>query len=162
MPEISRFFGISIRMYFDDHNPPHFHAIHAATEVEIGIEPVALLRGRFPRRRSEWSWSGQQFTSETCATIGICCTMTNPHIGSTRSIRRKRDVPTSLWSPLHQGLPIGNHLLRRHGGETRLSPTGCRVRRGVCAARRPGVLQASRRRHRSGDPRLAQRSRLLP
>ncbi|MCF0071446.1 DUF4160 domain-containing protein [Dyadobacter sp. CY261] len=27
MPEISRFFGIIISMYFDDHNPPHFHAI---------------------------------------------------------------------------------------------------------------------------------------
>jgi len=27
MPEVSRFFGISIRMYFDEHNPPHFHAI---------------------------------------------------------------------------------------------------------------------------------------
>jgi hypothetical protein len=26
MPEISRFFGIVIRMYFDDHDPPHFHA----------------------------------------------------------------------------------------------------------------------------------------
>lgn len=26
MPEISRFFGIIIRMFFDDHNPPHFHA----------------------------------------------------------------------------------------------------------------------------------------
>ena len=28
MPEISRFFGIIIRMYFGDHNPPHFHAIY--------------------------------------------------------------------------------------------------------------------------------------
>jgi len=26
MPEISRFFGIVIKMFFDDHNPPHFHA----------------------------------------------------------------------------------------------------------------------------------------
>jgi hypothetical protein len=50
MPEVSRFFGISIRMYFDDHNPPHFHAIQGGAEAEIGIDPVALLRGRFPRR----------------------------------------------------------------------------------------------------------------
>jgi hypothetical protein len=50
MPEVSRFFGISIRMYFDDHNPPHFHAIHDDAEAEVGIDPVALLRGRFPRR----------------------------------------------------------------------------------------------------------------
>ena len=28
MPEVSRFFGIMIRMYFDEHNPPHFHAIY--------------------------------------------------------------------------------------------------------------------------------------
>lgn len=50
MPEISRFFGISIRMYFDDHNPPHFHAIHAGSEIEIGIDPLSVQRGRFPRR----------------------------------------------------------------------------------------------------------------
>ena len=28
MPEISRFFGIVIKMFFDDHNPPHFHAFY--------------------------------------------------------------------------------------------------------------------------------------
>jgi len=28
MPEISRFYGIVIRMYFGDHNPPHFHAAY--------------------------------------------------------------------------------------------------------------------------------------
>ena len=50
MPEVSRFFGISVRMYFDDHNPPHFHAIYAGAEVEIGIDPITVLRGRFPRR----------------------------------------------------------------------------------------------------------------
>ena len=50
MPEISRFFGISIRMYYDDHNPPHFHAIYGGAEAEIGIDPVALLRGSFHRR----------------------------------------------------------------------------------------------------------------
>jgi len=31
MPTISRFFGIVIAMYFDDHGPPHFHARHVAT-----------------------------------------------------------------------------------------------------------------------------------
>lgn len=46
--EVSRFFGISIRMYFDDHNPPHFHAIYGGTEV--GINPLIVLRGRVPRR----------------------------------------------------------------------------------------------------------------
>jgi len=45
MPELSRFFGISIRMYYDDHNPPHFHAIYGGAEAEVGLDPVALLRG---------------------------------------------------------------------------------------------------------------------
>ena len=50
MPELSRFFGISIRMYYDDHNPPHFHAIYGGAEAEVGLDPVALLRGRLARR----------------------------------------------------------------------------------------------------------------
>jgi phosphomannomutase len=50
MPEVSRFFGISIRMYFDDHNPPHFHAIYWGHEVEVGIEPLTVRHGRFPKR----------------------------------------------------------------------------------------------------------------
>lgn len=50
MPELSRFFGISIRMFYDDHNPPHFHAIYAGAETEVGIDPLTILRGRFPRR----------------------------------------------------------------------------------------------------------------
>ena len=37
-------------MYFDDHNPPHFHAIYGTAEAELGMEPIALLRGRLPRR----------------------------------------------------------------------------------------------------------------
>lgn len=64
MPEVSRFFGISIRMYFDDHNPPHFHAMYGGLEAEIGIDPIALLRGRFPRRAlgmtMEWAAMHQQ------------------------------------------------------------------------------------------------------
>ena len=64
MPEVSRFFGISIRMYFDDHNPPHFHAIYGSTETEIGVDPITVLRGRFPRRALgmvlEWAAIHQQ------------------------------------------------------------------------------------------------------
>lgn len=63
MPEISRFFGISIRMYFDEHNPPHFHAIYGGSEAEIGIAPLSLLNGELPRRAlglaMEWAASHQ-------------------------------------------------------------------------------------------------------
>lgn len=54
MPEVSRFFGVSIRMYFDDHNPPHFHAVYGDAEAELGIEPIALLRGGFGDVHSGW------------------------------------------------------------------------------------------------------------
>jgi hypothetical protein len=36
MPEISRFFGVVIKMFFDDHNPPHFHAEYAGTSCRLG------------------------------------------------------------------------------------------------------------------------------
>ena len=50
MPEISRFFGIIIRMYFDDHEPPHFHAIYGETEAQVTIDPIGLLHGTLPNR----------------------------------------------------------------------------------------------------------------
>jgi len=37
MPTISTFYGIFIRMYFNDHAPPHFHAIHGEHEATIAI-----------------------------------------------------------------------------------------------------------------------------
>ena len=50
MPEISRFFGIVIRMFFDDHNPPHFHAEYAGGVALIGIRTLAAFSGRLPPR----------------------------------------------------------------------------------------------------------------
>ena len=41
MPEISRFYGIVIKMYFADHAPPHFHAEYA--EHEARIQPLNRL-----------------------------------------------------------------------------------------------------------------------
>jgi hypothetical protein len=64
MPEVSRFFGIMIRMYFDEHNPPHFHAIYAGNEAQIGIDPIVTLEGRLPGRAAsmviEWAALHQQ------------------------------------------------------------------------------------------------------
>ena len=50
MPEISRFFGIVIRMYVNDHYPPHFHAAYAEFESLINIDTLAMYRGDLPRR----------------------------------------------------------------------------------------------------------------
>jgi hypothetical protein len=41
MPEVSRFFGIVIRMYFNDHNPPHFHAEYGDYEALIDIDTLS-------------------------------------------------------------------------------------------------------------------------
>ncbi len=50
MPEISRFFGIVIRMYYNDHKPPHFHAHYGEHQVELTIETFEILNGKLPTR----------------------------------------------------------------------------------------------------------------
>ena len=50
MPEISRFFGIVVRMYFFDHGPPHFHASYSGVEAQFRIDPIGLLSGDLPPR----------------------------------------------------------------------------------------------------------------
>ena len=46
MPTLSIFFGIVVRMYYDDHPPPHFHAIYGEHEAKIGIETLELIEGK--------------------------------------------------------------------------------------------------------------------
>jgi hypothetical protein len=59
MPEISRFFGIIIRMYFGDHPPPHFHAEYGGKRVKIEIATLAVIDGELPPRAlglvTEWA-----------------------------------------------------------------------------------------------------------
>jgi hypothetical protein len=50
MPTISEFFGILIRMYWDDHPPPHFHAIYGEHEAQYNIETLDVINGSLPRR----------------------------------------------------------------------------------------------------------------
>ncbi len=50
MPEISRFFGIVVKMYFNDHLPPHFHAEYGEFLAELSIETLDVLRGYLPQR----------------------------------------------------------------------------------------------------------------
>ena len=59
MPEISRFYGIVIKMFFDDHEPPHFHVEYAEHQAVVSIETVALIGGTLPPRAlglvAEWA-----------------------------------------------------------------------------------------------------------
>lgn len=50
MPEISRFFGIVIAMFYEDHNPPHFHARYGTDEVSIKVSDFTVLEGYLPPR----------------------------------------------------------------------------------------------------------------
>jgi hypothetical protein len=59
MPEISRFFGMVIAMYYNDHDPPHFHVRYGGRKGIIAIDPPAVLGGDLPPRASaltlEWA-----------------------------------------------------------------------------------------------------------
>ena len=50
MPTISSFYGIVIQMYWNDHAPPHFHALYAEHAASINIATLELIKGTMPRR----------------------------------------------------------------------------------------------------------------
>jgi hypothetical protein len=49
MPELSRFLGIVIGMFYREHGPPHFHAVYGEYEMTVEIE-TGIFTGRFPKR----------------------------------------------------------------------------------------------------------------
>ena len=51
MPEVCRFDGITIRIYFREHGPPHFHALYGELEAQININNLEALHGNLPSRR---------------------------------------------------------------------------------------------------------------
>jgi hypothetical protein len=51
MPTISRFFGITIAMYFDDHGHPHFHARHPEGEAKVRIDNLEVMDSTLGRRQ---------------------------------------------------------------------------------------------------------------
>jgi len=59
MPEISRFFGIIIAMYYNEHNPPHFHAKYQEDEAQFNINTLEIIKGKLPSRAKalvlEWA-----------------------------------------------------------------------------------------------------------
>ncbi|MBW3542448.1 MAG: DUF4160 domain-containing protein [Planctomycetes bacterium] len=59
MPEVSRFYGIVIRMNYSDHPPPHFHAKYAGSEIVVDISTLGVVVGKLPPRATslvlEWA-----------------------------------------------------------------------------------------------------------
>jgi len=50
MPTISTFYGILIQMYWNDHAPPHFHALYGEFEALVSIQTLDVMEGTLPRR----------------------------------------------------------------------------------------------------------------
>ncbi len=68
MPEISRFLGMIIAMYYQDHSPPHFHVRYNQYKATISISDLALLSGKLPPKvlglAIEWASQHQQELTE--------------------------------------------------------------------------------------------------
>lgn len=64
MPEIARFYGIVIKIFFGDHPPAHFHAIYGEYNALIEIESLEVIEGDLPNRAEklviEWATLYQQ------------------------------------------------------------------------------------------------------
>lgn len=50
MPEICRFLGIVVGMFYNEHRPPHFHAKYGEYEIVVKIETGEVMQGYFPSR----------------------------------------------------------------------------------------------------------------
>lgn len=75
MPVITSFYGITIKMYFSDHLPPHFHAFYGEFNALFDLNTLDMLEGDLPNRAKkltiEWAtqyqselieiWSTQKF-----------------------------------------------------------------------------------------------------
>lgn len=59
MPEICRFYGIIIALFYNEHNPPHFHVKYGEFIAEIDIQTLSVLNGKLPKRAKamvlEWA-----------------------------------------------------------------------------------------------------------
>jgi len=64
MPEISRFFGIVVYMYYKEHAPPHFHAKYAGQRAAFAISDLRIIEGVLPRRAIslvlEWAFEHRE------------------------------------------------------------------------------------------------------
>ena len=72
MPVISGFYGIIIRMYFQqsEHNPPHIHAIYGENMAAININSGEVLEGELPPKALAMVWMGKYSFRWTFKDVG--------------------------------------------------------------------------------------------
>ena len=79
MPTISVFYGIVIQMFWQDHAPPHFHALYAEHEALIDLRGLRVMRGSLPRRAMalvlEWA---AEHRDELMEDWDLCSRMQTP------------------------------------------------------------------------------------
>ncbi len=60
MPEICRFYGITIHFFYDEHNPPHFHAYYGSQRAVFEIKTLKLIEGKIPKNMAllvvQWAY----------------------------------------------------------------------------------------------------------
>ena len=75
-------------MYYDDHPPPHFHAIYGEFEAHIGLDPLEVIKGKLPRRALglvlDWADLHANELRENWDHAPCCSSQTRPrlHLGS--------------------------------------------------------------------------------
>ena len=90
MPEISRFFGIIVRMFVEaggSHHRPHFHAYYQDHVAVIGVDTIELLEGGLPRRQQRWLRRGPSSTKRNCCRTGLSCRVVSCPSGLSRFSR---------------------------------------------------------------------------
>ena len=79
MPTLSFFHGIKIQMFWNDHPPPHFHAVSEGKIVVIEIRTLTVLRGELsPKQMAlvlEWA---QMYQNELMEAWELCSTLQPP------------------------------------------------------------------------------------
>ena len=79
MPTLSTFYGILIQMFWQDHPPPHFHALYAEHEAKIDIRTLEIMEGGLPRRALalvlEWA---QEHRTELMEDWELCSQRRSP------------------------------------------------------------------------------------
>jgi len=79
MPTISTFYGIIIQMYWNEHAPPHFHAIYGAAKATVDINTLVICEGRLPKRITQLvlQWA-KLHQAELLEDWGLCLAKEHP------------------------------------------------------------------------------------
>lgn len=130
MPEISRFLGIVIAMYYNDHAPPHFHARYGESEIRVDIETGSIMSGFFQNEPgntclngwiyigwSLWKTGSSPNRESPCARSSLWSSIVTPRLKSVKHVGGYRlklafedgrkgevDLENQLWGEVFEPL----------------------------------------------------------